>query len=108
MRRRPEHASKGRSGIRDASRQGSYPRRVAQRPRQPEMERVRRDDWSEGLTQIGEPPGDGQQRQVVVDDDHSARTQIWIVTAERSRSLRDTRRDIHEEFVQISVVAFEV
>jgi hypothetical protein len=108
MRWRSKHTTERGRGIGHTPREASGTGRVRQRAAQPELKPAGRDHRPVRFTQIGEATGDGQQGQVVVDDDDSAGAQVGIASTERPGALGDVLGDIGQDFVQLGIIAFEV
>ncbi len=94
--------------VRQPSRQGARSCRVGKRPSKAEMEPPRRHNRSLDAGQSRQLSRDREQRQMVVDDDHSGDAKVRIVTAQRPSALRNFTRDFNECRVNVGIVAIEV
>lgn len=56
------------------------------------------------LTDVGQEAGNGQQRQVVIDDDHLGNMQVRVIGCESSSEFCKFSRQLTEKRVKISVV----
>ena len=88
VRRRGEHPSQGDGRIGELAGQAACAAGIGDRPRQAELEAGRCCNRT-GRTKIEPLAGDGQQREVIVDDDHSGRLEVRVGTAESAGPVGD-------------------
>lgn len=98
------HTSERGNRVVDPARQRPHVHPVADGANEPKMEGVGGDDRARGV-EIGQPSGDGEERQMVVDDDHSVDTQVRVVDAQAASGVRDRDRFVGQCRVD-HIVAF--
>jgi hypothetical protein len=98
-----EDACRGRRRIGKPPRQAPRQRGVRHGACHTELEAPRSDNWTI-CAEVGQLAGDSQQRQVIVDDDHSVNAQIGVVARKQPGPVGKLGGELAENLVEVRVL----